>query len=112
MLAAFVVPVSRLAEFAAVAAAPLESTDSPWPLSVLIGPEHSRELNELATWIRNMAPGKVGVTALEHRPANPEGIADFVAGVSGIETGAICCEPALPRPASSRGMRPPTLQRR
>jgi hypothetical protein len=86
MLAAFVVPVSRLAEFATAAAEPLGATDGPWPLSVLVGPDYHRELDDLAEWIRAMPAGKVGVTALEHRPATPEGIGDFVARASGIET--------------------------
>jgi hypothetical protein len=85
MLAAFVVPVVRLGEFADAADGPLAASQGPWPLSVLVGADYREELDALAKWVRDQAPGRVGVAALEHRPATPEAVADVASRAAGVE---------------------------
>jgi hypothetical protein len=75
MLAAFVVPVARLGEFAECAA-PHADGDR-WPLSVLVG--DPSELTALAEWSEGYGADRFEIVALEHRPASPEAIAIFAA---------------------------------
>jgi hypothetical protein len=68
-LGRFVVPVSRLAEFAA-AAPPVES---PWPLSVLAGPALAADLETIAAF-RERHRGAFDIEALELKAASPDQI--------------------------------------
>lgn len=83
MLAAFVVPVTRLGEFAGVAAGHVDPEAAPWPLSVLVGPDYPEELDRLAAW--QDTNGFAEAVALEFRPKDPGEIAGFVEAAPAVE---------------------------
>lgn len=77
MLAAFVVPASRLGEFAAAAARSRRDEAEPWPLSVLLGGDPWADLQGLERFAaEHSALGRA--VALELRPATPEQIGAVV----------------------------------
>jgi hypothetical protein len=80
MLAAFVVPVSRLQEFGDAVRALSDPGDQPWPLSLLLAADPSGDL-ELADAYLRAHRGLGEVVAVEWRPADAASIAEVVAAV-------------------------------
>jgi hypothetical protein len=86
-LGRFIVPASRLAEFAAVAAARLPDQDGvqPWPLSVLVGPDFARDLEQIAAFERNeeATTGRLTVDAVEAKTDELSTIEEVARQLSG-----------------------------
>ena len=89
MLAAFVVPASRLAELASAAREHRTADESPWPLSVLLGADPEAGLRQWADF--ESAHADLGrATAFEFRPDTPDTVAQVTgAAPAGVE---VFCE--------------------